>query len=65
MALTPSRSLRAPRQYRELAEKSRVKAAAITDDASLRRSYLDLAASYDKLADTMERLFTGEANASC
>lgn len=32
-----------------------MKAAAATDDTLLRQSYLDLAVSYDKLADTMER----------
>ena len=41
------------RDYRWLAEESRNKAAA--DAPILRDSYLALAVSYDKLADTMER----------
>jgi len=42
------------RHYRQLAEESRKKAEAASEPL-LRQSYLDLAASYDKLADTLER----------
>jgi hypothetical protein len=35
--------------------KARGKAEAASDDPTLRQSYLDLAAAYDKLADTLDR----------
>ena len=41
------------RHYRELAKEARKKAETAAEP-TLRRSYLDLAASYDKLADTLE-----------
>ena len=41
-------------RYRELAEESRKKAAA-AEDYILRRSYLGLADTYDKLAETLEK----------
>lgn len=56
MELVRSRS-RDHSEYRRLAEESRRKAEPVTDEPSLRQSYLDVAASYDKLADTMERTF--------
>jgi hypothetical protein len=43
------------RQYRQWAAEARGKAEAASDDPTLRQSYLDLAAAYDKLADTLER----------
>jgi hypothetical protein len=45
------------RYYRELAEEARKKAEAAKDRPTLRQSYLDVATSYDKLADTLERRF--------
>jgi hypothetical protein len=42
------------RHYRELANEARKKAKAAKDRPSLRQTYLDLAASYEKLADTLE-----------
>ena len=46
---------RDPRFYRQMAEKSRTKADA-AEDPMLRQSYLDLAASYVSLAETLERI---------
>jgi hypothetical protein len=42
------------RCYRELAKEARKKAEAAKDRPTLRQTYLDLAASYEKLADTLE-----------
>jgi hypothetical protein len=44
---------RTHRHYRELAKEARKNAEA-ANEPTLRRSYLDLAASYEKLADTLE-----------
>lgn len=54
MALT-SNSLRDHSEYRRLAEESRRKARASEGESLLRQSYLDVATSYDKLADTLEQ----------
>jgi hypothetical protein len=45
------------RQYRQWAAEARRKAEAVKDEPTLRQSYLDLAAAYGKLADTLERPF--------
>jgi hypothetical protein len=50
-------ALREAHQYRELAEDNRRRAEATQSDPLLSRSYSNLAASYDKLADTMEGHF--------
>jgi hypothetical protein len=43
--------------YRALAEEARKKAEAAKGRPTLRQSFLDVAASYDKLADTLEWRF--------
>ena len=44
-----------PRYYREQAARYREKAAATLDSAELRDSYVGLAVSYARLADTLEK----------
>jgi hypothetical protein len=44
-----------PRYYREQAARYRERAAATLDSAELRDSYVGLAVSYERLADTLEQ----------
>ena len=44
-----------PRLYRDLAEKARIKAGAAAD-VDLQQSYFELAADYEALAQTLERI---------
>lgn len=46
-------------RYRQLAKEARKKAEA-AEEPMLRQSYLDLAASYEKLADTLEGVIDRE-----
>jgi hypothetical protein len=54
------------RRYRQWAAEARRKAEAARHAPTLRQSYLDLAAAYDKLADTLEwQTTSGPAAEGC